>query len=140
MEIRPRVVVEIIDPMRAAKGTVRFETYAPLGGGVGIPGDASAALTIGQAAASTPMIAASVTGTGPGVALSGKPDLLTVGEWMGLSGTAIGAGYAGGLAASVLTAGVRPAGLIQALGLKPGSPLVLPQSWIGTLTPRRSGK
>jgi len=128
IEIRPRVMVEILDTALAAQGTVRFDTYAPAGAGVGIPGDAAAAVTIGQAG--------SVTGSGPGVAISGKPDLLVVGEGQGLSGTAVGAGYAGGLAASVLTAGVRPAGLIGAVGLKPGSPLVLPKAWIESLTPR----
>ncbi len=140
LEIRPRIMVEIIDTAQAAKGTVRFDTYAPPGAGVGIPGDAAAVLTIGQSRAGEPQKPTSVTGTGPGVALSGKPDLLIRGEsdlgGQGLSGTAIGAGYAGGLAASVLTAGVRPAGLIQALGLKPGAPLVLPTDWIETLTPR----
>ena len=132
VEIRPRVVVEILDTAQAAKGTVRFDTYGPAGVGVGIPGDAAAALTIGQAN--------SVTGSGPGVAISSKPDLLVFGEGQGLSGTAIGAGYAGGLAASVLTAGVRPAGLIGAVGLKPGSPLALPRAWIESLTPKSAGR
>ena len=134
IEIRPRIFVEIIDTVQAAAGTVRFDTYAPEGGGVGVPGDAKAAYTIGQSSADQ---AISVTGTGPGVAISSKPDLLTPGEGFGLSGTAVGTGYAGGLAASVLTAGVRPAGMIQALGLKPGSPLILQKTWIESLTPRK---
>ena len=137
LEIRPRIFVELLDTAQASKGTVRFETYAPTGGGVGIPGDSPAALTIGQSSAAEPTKVLSVTGTGPGVALSGKPDLLTTGEGFGLSGTAVGAGYAGGLAASILTAGVRPTELIRALGLNPGSPLVLPKAWIETLTPRK---
>ena len=117
LEIRPRIMVEILDTAQAGKGSVRFETYAPAGVGVGIPGDSTAALTIGQAG--------SVTGSGPGIAISGKPDLL-----------APNAGYAGGLAASVLTAGVRPAGMIRALALQPGAPLVLPKEWIESLTPK----
>ena len=137
LEIRPRIFVELLDTAQAAKGTVRFETYAPTGGGVGIPGDSPAALTIGQASAAERTKALSVTGTGPGVALSGKPDLLTTSEGFGFSGTAVGAGYTGGLAASILTAGVRPAELVRALGLNPGSPLVLPKAWIETLTPRK---
>ena len=132
LEIRPRILVEVLDTAQAAKGTVRFDTYSPVGVGVGIPGDSAAAITIGYPG--------SVTGTGPGVAFSGKPDVLTSGEGFGLSGTAVGAGYAGGLAASVLTAGVRPAGLIRALGLKPGAPLVLPKQWIESLTPKTVGK
>ena len=86
LEIRPRIVVELLDTAQAAKGTVRFETYAPTGGGVGIPGDSPAALTIGQSSAAEPTKALSVTGTGPGVALSGKPDLLTTGGGFGTGG------------------------------------------------------
>ena len=140
LEIRPRILVEILDTAQAAKSIVRFDTYAPLGGGIGIPGDSPAVLTIGQSMGTEPTKAISVTGTGPGVALSGKPDLLVPGEALGLSGTAISSGYAGGLAASVLTAGVRPAGMIQALGLQPGAALELPKPWIDSLTPRRDGK
>jgi hypothetical protein len=81
-----------------------------------------------------------LTGTGPGVVLATKPDLLapgalTFGEAT-YGGSGVAAGFAAGTAASLLSAGARINDLPKAAGLKPGDPLVLPPKWVSTLRPR----
>ncbi len=142
-EIRPRLLAEVTDPAQASKGRVVFDTYATLNAGVGVPGDSPAALAVGNADISggkvTPL---SLTGTGPGVALGAKPEVfvpgvVTVGGTT-FAGTGVSAGYAAGVAASLSNLGIRTPDLISAVGLKPGSPLVLPNEWLQYQRPRRA--
>lgn len=134
LEPRIRVFVELLDAGERAKGKVAFRTYSDNAAGVGVPGDSVAALTM-----ATPD---SLTGLGPGVTLGAKPDAtasatVTV-DGKTYAGPAVAAGYAGGLSACLADLGVRPADLMRTLGLKPGSPLVLPPEWLSTVTPKAS--
>lgn len=134
-EVSPRVVVEPANPATAAKGRPTLATFRTNAAGVGQPGDAPGALTIGIGGSE-----AQLTGAGPSVQLRTKPDLYTMGSIAvnGHGGTGVGvaAGYAAGVAASLRSAGVRATDLITTVGLEPGGPLVLPQAWLGTLSPR----
>jgi hypothetical protein len=138
-EIRPRLFVQLLDAKQAAKGVALFADDAIQNSGVGIPGDSPAAVAIG-ASGLDPTCTVSLTGVGPGVALGAKPNLLSAGsvKFAGKeqSGSGIAAGYAGGLAASLLSAGVRPADMARSVGLKPGAPLVIPTEWLQVLSPK----
>ncbi len=137
LEPRIRLFVELLDAGERAKGAVTFQTYSDNAGGVGVPGDSVAALTVGT---SDGKKVTSLTGLGPGVTLGAKPDVVvnavvTVnGKTYG--GTAVAAGYAGGLSACLAELGVAPTDLIRSLGLKAGDPLVLPAPWLSTVTPK----
>ncbi len=138
-EIYPRLVVEPADGATAAKGRPTLATFRTNAAGVGQPGDAPGAVTIGIRGPDgrpTGML----TGAGPGVQLRTKPDLLASGSIAvsGHGGTGVGvaAGFAAGVAASLRSAGVRATDLVTSIGLEPGAALVLPQTWLGTLLPR----
>lgn len=141
-EIRPRLLAEVTDPAQAAKGRVVFDTYSTQNAGVGVPGDSPAALAVGNADVSggkvTPL---SLTGVGPGVALGAKPEVFVPGvvtvSGIAVAGTGVSAGYAAGVAASLWGLGIRTPDLLPAVGLKPGSSLVLPNEWLEYQRPRR---
>lgn len=133
LEIYPRVVAEPADPASAAKGRPVFRTYVTAKAGVGTPGDSPAAVTVGVANNGSQI------GAGPGVALRVKPDLYAPGKLTndGVTGEgpAISAGFTGGAAACLLSAGVRASDLTKTVGVNPGQPLVLPEAWLKHLTP-----
>jgi hypothetical protein len=137
IEVQPRLFVRSLG---AGGGQPVFTTFAPRSAGVGVPGDSSAALTIGFASGTNGTTPGGLTGTGPGVNLRVKPDLLAPGIMVvngeGRLGSGVAAGYAGGVSASLVGAGVRPTNLIRTFGIQPGKPLVLPTEWIQTLVPR----
>jgi hypothetical protein len=137
-ELYPRIVVELTDPVQTTKGKVVFTEFAVQRSGVGIPGDSLGAVTVGVG---TDKGATSATGVGPAIPLGVKPDLLTEGQiaWAGggASGTGVAAGYMGGAAACLLQAGVRPSDLVKTVGLKAGGPFVLPDAWLGSLSPAK---
>lgn len=139
-EIRPRLVVEPADAAATTKGRVVFETFTPRHVGVGIPGESMQALTVGAGKAPDYSVAISNTGAGPGVTLREKPDVLTAGvlviDGTGAAGTGIGTGFAGGVAASLLSSGVRATDLVKNVKLHPGGPLVLPTDFIERLKSR----
>jgi hypothetical protein len=138
-ELRPRLFVELLDPKQAASGIPVFVDYAVRNSGVGIPADSPVAITVGAGMYS-------LTGVGPGVTLGQKPDLIAPDAILlggkTVTGTGVSAGYVGGVAASALSAGVRTSDMARAIGLKPGSLLVLPSQWIQSLRPKavRSGQ
>lgn len=139
-EIRPRIVVEPADAASAAKGLVLFETFTPQHVGVGIPGESLQAVTVGSGKPPAYDVPTSNTGAGPGVTLRVKPDLLTSGvlviDGKGSVGTGIGTGFAGGVAASLLSSGVRAPDLVRNVKVNPGGPLVLPTDFLQRLKPR----
>ena len=137
LEPRIRLFVELLDAGERAKGKVTFGSYSDDAGGVGVPGDSVAVLTVGTADAKGPT---SLTGLGPGVTLGAKPDVtvnatVTVGGKT-YGGTAVATGFAGGLCGCLSELGVRPSGLVRALGLTPGVPLALPPAWLAGVTPK----
>jgi hypothetical protein len=135
VEIYPRVVIEAADNATAAKGRPIFQSYVQNRAGVGMPGDATSVITVGT------LENANLTGTGPGIVLRIKPELLVNSVYanggVNGSGTAISAGYAGGAAASLLSAGVRASDLVRTVGLKPGQALVIPEDLLQRLPGKR---
>jgi hypothetical protein len=127
-ELTPRVFVRPLDPATVGGGRPVFATFAPTAAGVGVPGDAAAALATSPDAGGR-----ALTGAGPGVLLRPKPDLVVP----GVTNAGLAAGYAGGVAAAVYGTGARPRDLTTSLGLKPGDRLVLPPGWLQTLAPGR---
>jgi hypothetical protein len=138
IEVLPRLVVQ--DLSLTPVGRIVFATYAPKAAGVGVPGDSNAALTIEYGTGPDGTIPGGLTGTGPGVTLRAKPDLLMPGAIVvngkGAVGSGVAAGYAAGVAGSLVSAGVRPTNLTRTIGIRPGAPLVLPTEWLQSLSPR----
>ncbi len=134
IEVSPRIVIERVGP-DAAKGTPAFRTYPTGNTGVGIPGDSLTALTVGTSDGRTQR------GTGPGVALGSKPDLIAPGGISvganALTGSMASAAFVGGSAATLASAGVRGTDLIRHLGLTPGGEFVLPDEWLRSLPANR---
>lgn len=137
LEPRIRLFVELLDAGERAKGKVTFKTAFDDAGGVGVPGDSVAALTVatGDGVAIT-----SLAGLGPGVTLGAKPDAtanatVTI-DGKTYGGTAVAAGYAGGLCGCLAELGVRPTDLVRSLGLTAGKPFVLPAPWLSAVTPK----
>ena len=139
-ELYPRVVIDAADAPTASAGRVGFDTFTPRAVGVGIPGDSSAALTVGVGRPPAYTEAESLTGAGPGVALAAKPDLLTAGtivvDASGGTGPGVSTGFAGGVAAVLASTGTRASDLIRTAGMTPGGPLELPRAWLDQLRPR----
>ena len=135
-----RIVVEASGADSAAKGRVAFDTFTPRHVGVGIPGESLQAVTVGSAKPPAYTDVTSNFGAGPGVTLRVKPDLLTSGvlviDGKGSAGTGIGTAFAGGVAASLLSSGVRAPDLVRTVKLNPGGPLVLPTDFLERLRAR----
>jgi hypothetical protein len=143
-EVRPRIIVEVLDPASQAKGRVIFADYdgtaewpkaslnSPANfGGVGMPADARNVLTVG---ATSP---ASAVGAGPGRELMTKPDVLgpasmDLGATRKTGGTAIAAAFDAGVAACLVGMNVPPQAKAfhQVLGLAPGDVLRVPAEWV----------
>ncbi len=134
VEVSPRVVIERVGP-DADKGTPSFRTFPAGRSGVGSPGDSLTALTVGTSDGRTQL------GTGPGVTLGAKPDLVAPGGvavgTSTLTGSTASAAFVGGSAASLASAGVRATDLIRHFGVTPGGEFVLPDEWLRSLTASR---
>ena len=117
-----------------------FASFAPLNVGVGIPGDAKSALTIGAAEKPDGSGMTGLSGGGTGVSLLVKPDLVVAGyldTGTSMGGSGVSAGFAGGSAAVLVGGGLPPGDLLRATGMKPGGPLVLPEEWLRIVSPRK---
>lgn len=131
IEITPRVFAEFVGTA-PSKGRPVFTSFAPRGVGVGIPGDAKAAVTVGTGGPG-------LNGGGPGLALLPKPDLEapgTIDTGTGLGGPGVAVGFVGGGTAALIGSGVPAGNLFPATGLKRGGPFVIPGGWLQAL-PRR---
>ena len=116
IEVTPRLFPEFLG---GATGRPVFASYGTRSVGVGIPGDAKAAVTVGSAAG--------VTGGGPGLALLPKPDVID---------GASSVGFVGGAAAVLIGSGVPASSLFRATGIPRGGPFVIPETWLRGV-PRR---
>lgn len=139
LEVQPRMFAEFVG---AAPGQGRpvFASFAPKDAGVGMPGDAKAAITVAAAGGPLGTTTAGLTGGGPGLALLPKPDLLAPGA-IDLGGAAVGgsgvaAGFAGGVLAGLVGSGAPPAEIIKATGLRVGGPTAIPEGWLRVVRPR----
>ncbi len=141
VEVSPRIVIEPADAATTVKGSVLFQTFNTSTSGVGIPGDSSAAITVGitTAPGDTRL---TLTGAGPGLTLLTKPELVAPGQvTIGnttLRGSVTAAALIGGSAASLVSSGVRVTDLLKNLGLTAGDTFLLPAPWLSTLSRSKS--
>ena len=154
LEIRPRILVEAVDAASQSKGRVVFEDYggdpvwpqrdlatspAPESqyGGVGMPADARAVLTVGAADRNGDARFYGSVGAGPNRQLLVKPDALgydsfDLGGGTRGAGSWVAAAFDGGLAACLIGSGAppEPKPLLKLLDLPPGGVLKIPASWL----------
>jgi len=135
-ELQPRLFVELLDEATRQTGQAVWLDYGTEGGGVGMPGDARGVITVGAADAQGQARPYTALLPGPGIALLTRPevfalDRLPVGKAGAVvPGTARANAFAAGLAASVLSADGFQDYFLDALGIRPGGLLVVPEPWI----------
>lgn len=139
LEIQPRMFAQFVGAA-PAQGRPVFTSFAPTDAGVGMPGDAKAAITVAASDAPLGTTTAGLTGGGPGLALLPKPDLLAPGA-IDLNGATVGgpgvaAGFAGGVLAGLVGSGAPPAEIMRATGLPHGGPVLIPEGWLRVVPPR----
>jgi len=125
-ELRPRLFVDVIDAPSRKTGRPVLMDYATGEGSIALPAMAQAAVAIGAANEE-------FSAPGPAMALEllRKPNALTP-DGLPVRGTAAAASFAGGMAASIIGAGVPPQRFGFILPQRPGI-LLVPES----LIPRR---
>jgi hypothetical protein len=152
-EIRPRILVEVIDPESRGKGRVVFmdydgeHTWPPADvakppepgrgfGGVGMPADARNVLAIGAAGADGKARYYSAVGAGPLREMLIKPEFLGP-DGLDLAGAKfagswVAAAFDGGLVACLVGDGppAQVHALMQLLQLAPGTLLRVPEPWL----------
>ena len=115
------------------KGRPVFASFAPTTAGVGIPGDAKSAVTVGP-------LAGGLTGGGPGLELLPKPDIradTAIDTGTKVSGPGVAAGFAAGTLAGLLSSGAPPADILGATGIKRGTALAIPEGWLKVVPIRK---
>ncbi len=125
IEVEPRMYAEFVG-VTPDKGRPIFASFAPRNSGIGMPGDAKAAITVGPTSGG-------LTGGGPGVELLVKPDLYadaSIDVGMMASGSAVSAGYAGGVLAGLIGSGAMPTEVIVGTGLRRGGLVTIPENWL----------
>jgi len=135
-ELQPRLFAEFVGA-GSEVGRPVFASFAPRTAGVGIPGDAKAAITVGATDAPLGTATTGLTGGGPGVELLTKPDLLADGR-VGddkTGGSGVAAGFAGGALAALVGSGAPTAEIIRATGLRIGGPVAIPEWWLRAVRP-----
>jgi hypothetical protein len=137
IEIAPRVVVETVGTA-AGDPRVVFRSFTNLTAGVGTPGDALGAVTVGTGST------AAQVGAGTGLLLRLKPDVigpeaLAFGPQT-YSGEGVATAFAGGAAALLLQARATPPNVFFATGIEPGKKLELPVAWLRTVRRIERGK
>jgi hypothetical protein len=140
VQVNPRLFAEFLGA-GPDKGKLVFASFAPPTAGVGIPGDAKAAVTVGETATPLGTTTTGLTGGGPGLALLPKPDLLADGT-VGLGadpggGSGVAAGFAGGVLAALVGSGAPAPEILRATGLPRGGPAVIPENWLRVVPPRQ---
>jgi hypothetical protein len=136
LEITPRLFVEFVGAPPEL-GRPIFASFASRNAGVGIPGDAKSAMTIGAGVKPDGSGFNGVIGGGTGITLLQKPDLTIDGNLdtgTALRGPGVAAGYGAGASAVLIGGGLPPNNLIRATGMKPGGTLVLPEAWLKLVT------
>ncbi len=133
-ELRPRVVVEVLDEASAGKGRPVFLDYRTDEGTLGMPADAHSLVTVGAASESGRPVSAGARGPVLGILLLPKPDVFAYDGWhLDFAGgkpadrVGVAAPFAAGLAASVLSSGAPPGVLVQALGAQQGTTIRVPE-------------
>lgn len=127
VEIYPRIALETVGSATSEPQVV-FRSYTNFIAGVGTPGDALGAITIGTSEAGT-----QVSG-GTGLTLRGKPDVIgpdsfTFGPQT-VGGQGMATAFAGGTAAVLLQARFSAPNVFFATGIEPGKKLEVPERWL----------
>lgn len=140
-ELYPRLHVERVGA-KADDPRAVFTSFLDPAVGVGIPGDAASAITIGgtaepQGRTGRGLVGGGLVTGGTGLQLRNKPDFLaaddiTVGP-APVRGPAVAAGFAGGVAACLLETGASTHDVFGVAGIGSGRPIVLPPEWFGRL-------
>jgi hypothetical protein len=132
VEVYPRIVIETVGtPVNDPK--VVFRSYTTTSAGVGAPGDARAALSVGVEADGAQV------GGGTGLTLRTKPDVygpaaLTFGNDT-FSGPGTATAFAGGAAVLLTQARAGAPNLFGSARIEPGKKLVLPEAWLKIVPP-----
>jgi hypothetical protein len=119
-ELKPRLFVQTLD----GTGRVVLIDFATDAGTVGVPGDARRVITVGAASAGGNRQPFSAGGPPYNLALLCKPEVLAYDEGLG---TGQAASFAAGLAATSLTAGASHKKWLEAMGVRSGELLRIPQ-------------
>ncbi len=132
VEIYPRLAIETLNTAAGEPKAV-FRSYTAPTAGVGIPGDALGAITVGTA------VTGSLVGGGTGLTLRGKPDLVgpdavTFGAQTA-SGPGVATAFAGGAATLLVQARAAQPNVFTASGIEPGKRLELPERWLKIVPP-----
>ena len=132
VEIYPRIALETVGTAAGAPKAV-FRSFTAPAAGVGTPGDALGAITVGADASGALM------GGGTGLTLRGKPDVLgpaalTFGAQTA-SGPGIATAFAGGAAAALLQARAAAPNVFRSAGIKDGTTLEIPAAWLKIVPP-----
>lgn len=133
----PRVRI-FVEASGATNGRPVFADFSSELGGLGMPGDALVPRTIGAANARGNAQPFSATGANSSRDILAKPtfiafDELPLAGGVSSGGTAVANGFAGGLAASMLSAGVPSGPELRWLGIPAGGLLVVPDAWLDQL-------
>lgn len=132
-DLTPRVFVEVLDNDTRAKGRVVFQDYQSLLGGVGMPADARQVHAIGAVSLDRVPRPFSAVGGGPGVQILQKPDVWSFDELPipagPARGTSLSTSFAGGLAASMLSAGAGHSDFLNSVGIKRRQVFEVSEDW-----------
>ena len=138
-ELTARLFVEALDEGSRGQGRPVFADFAPSLGTVGTVGDAAQVRTVGAADSTGRPRPFSVFGPPPGVELRDKPNFMAYDHLPmpgATGGTAQAAAFAGGLLASMMSAGVPASGDLGWLGMTSGEVLTVPRRWLDSLPGR----
>ncbi|MCS6866565.1 MAG: hypothetical protein RMJ56_00590 [Gemmataceae bacterium] len=132
LEIHPRIVVETLNT-KPQEPRVVFRSFTTPAAGVGLPGDALGATTVGIRDQNA------LTGGGPGLTLRVKPDILAparavIGPDV-VHGPGVATAFAGGTAALLVQARFRGPNVFKSAGIGEGQALVIPERWYRPVTP-----
>ncbi len=126
-EIRPRLFVQTL----AGPGRAVLAAYTTAMGSLGVPADARQVITVGAANLAGRAEPYSAGGPPHNLELLLKPNVLAYGAVDDREqGTGVATGFAAGLAASAISAGVPRSRFLEALQVPPGGVLRVPSCWL----------
>lgn len=122
-ELRPRLFIDVTDAMRL-QGRPVLADFATSAGGIGLPGDARSAITVGASGLDGKPQPYSAAGPPPFIDLAAKPSIWAYdavrhgqgGAW----GTSLSASFAAGTAATLMSSGVKRAQLLDTVQRQQG--------------------
>lgn len=138
--LTPRLFIEVLDNETRAKGRIVFQDYNSLLGGMGMPADARQVLAVGAAALDRQPRPYSAVGAGPGIPMLQKPDIWSFDELSipagPARGTSLSTSFAGGFAASLLSAGAGHSDFLNSVKIKRRQILEVTDEWFRKMNPR----